>query len=341
MKTRRFVLTLLPALLLGAAAGCREKQLDGPEGVKIGLALADGASPYQQAIHEAALSAAKQHKAELLVQDARGRASEQTRAIEQFLQQEASVIIVSPVDPEKLRPVIEKANQAKVYVVALEQTVPDADISAFIEFNQELAGQAAADYLGYRLKSGGKAAVIRDPAAPGEGERLKAFRAYLEKKHPSIQVVDQVDVRDATDGRAAAERLLRTRSNLNAIVALTDPLALAAAEAVRASGSSGADGCFVVGYGGAFGVMEELKKPDSPLAMVLGTFPQALGQRSERLAYHIVSNKQTPARVALPVLPVTRDNLARYAGWNGRIPRGQDLTIPWHPTDLSLETEKE
>jgi fructose transport system substrate-binding protein len=328
---------LLSLALLSAGPGCRRRKGDGPQGVKIGLALADG-SPYAGAIRDHAQKLAKDREFELLVQDAGGKTSEQNRAIQQFLQQGASVVIVQPVDPAKLRPVLSRTGRpgGSVYFVTLERTVPDADIASFVEFDQELAGNLAADYLGHRLPAGGSVATITGPDTPDQEKRLGAFRAYLKQKHGNITVVGEASARYDADQEPAVQRLLKAHPDLGAIYALTDPLALAAAARIRAA--PGARKPLVVGYGGLPQAIEELKKPDSPLAMTVTTFPQQLGLVGARQAWRIVSNKQAWTRVTLPVLPVTRDNAGTYPGWKQEVPRV--LTVPW-PSELKLEMARE
>jgi len=336
MRSSRLIGVVFLLLTLVFVAGCRKKQNETPSGMQVGLSLADGSGPYAQAVERAVKSFAEKRGFAVVVEDAHGKASEQTRAIEQFIQKGVSSIIVRPVDAAKLASTIKKANAANIYVVAIDETVPAAEVASFIEPNQTLAGQLGAEYLGQRLPSGGSVAVITAADGSDERERLKAFKELLQQKHPSIKVVEEVKGgADEAGQRAAVERVFARHKTLSAVFALTDPIALHAADALRAK--SGGK-CFVISYGGLPQAVEEIKKPDSPLAMTIAAFPQSVGTVASRGAWRIVTNRSQPSHIQVPVLPVTKDNYGSYPGWTDELPRS--LAVPW-PSELSLETKRD
>ena len=261
--------------------------------------------------------------------------------MEQLVQQGANVIIVSPIDVQKLRPALQKANSAKVYLVMLEESAPDVDVSTTVEFNQELVGELCADYVAQRLKSGGQVGIVGTGTSPGEAQRLQAFKEYLRRKQPSIQVVDEVAADTEAGQRAAVENLLKANPNLSAVYTLTDEIAMLATGVIRARAGQGAasgGAPFVVSYGGLPRAVEELQKPGSPLAMTVAALPQRLGARSARIAWRIAANKPTPSEVGLPLLPVTKDNYGTFPGWEGQVPAS--ITIPW-TSELELKEKRE
>src|SRR5690348_81400 len=111
LMRRSLFLILFAALLLVAMTGCKKKKQgsDVPKGTKVGLVLPDGSQPYYQAIQRWAEELAEEKGYALIVQDAGGKASEQVRGIEELLQQDVSVIIVSPLDRAAIRPALQKA----------------------------------------------------------------------------------------------------------------------------------------------------------------------------------------------------------------------------------------
>lgn len=324
------------AAFLVATPGCKkhkEKEV-APSGVKVGLVLPDSSSPYYQAMKSGIQKIATDRQYELVADDAQGKASEQTRIVEQYVQKGINVLLVSAIDAEKLKPTLEKATGQKIYVVALERPLADMDVSTSITFDQELAGRLLADYLGNQLKSGGKVGVITGGDTPGEKKRLEAFQSYLREKYPSIQVADQETARGEAEQTGAVQRLLSKNSGLKAVVALNPQAGIAAA----AAAGSAAGKPFVVTYGGNPKLIAELKKPDSPLQLVLEPLPQWVGDRAGRVSWRIVSNKPTPSSIELPVQPLTRDNLDTYHGWDGVIP--ENMLVPWK-SDLVLELKRE
>jgi hypothetical protein len=90
--------------------------------------------------------------------------------------------------------------------------------------------------------------------------------------------------------------------------------------------------------GGSRAALDEVKRGDSPLALVLGVVPHRMGRAAARQALNIATNKQAFERVGAAVFPVTKDNHAGYAGWEEEPPG--EMEIPWE-TDLKLEPKRE
>ncbi len=323
----------LPALL----TGCRQADDEGPQGVKMGLVLADASSPYGQAIQRGANVVAQKHHVEIVLKDAKGNPQTQAAELESLQGGGVGVILLEPVDPAAMQASAKKVVDAKTYLVTLDRTIPNTDISTQVEFDPQLAGQLAADFCRFRLSSGGMVALLKGAGTPGEGERLKALRAYLKEKAPKIQVAGEVSATDAGAARTAAERLLASHPDLAALYADSDAYALAAVEAVR-SHASGGPAPFVIGYGGGDAAVTELKKADSPLQLTLATVPMRLGRVSAQSGWNIVSNKAAASRAGLVVLPVTRETAGAYPGWAGDLPKKPD--VPW-PSELRLEGKRE
>ena len=296
--------------------------------------LPDNSSPYYQAVKSGIQKIASEREFELIADDAQGKASEQTRIVEQYIQKGVNIILVSAIDAEKLKPTLEKATEQKIYIVAMERPLADLDVSTSISFDQELAGRLLADYLGSQLKSGGKVGVLTGGGTPGEKKRLEAFQSYLREKYPSIQVADQQSAREEAEQAGAAQRLLSKNSGLKAVVALNPQAGVAAS----AAAGSAAGKPMVISYGGSPKLIDELKKSDSPLQLVLEPLPQWTGDRAGRISWRIVSNKSTPTSIELPVQPVTKQNLDTYHGWEGEIP--ENMQVPWK-SDLVLEVKRE
>ncbi|MFN3649132.1 MAG: sugar ABC transporter substrate-binding protein [Armatimonadota bacterium] len=327
----------LPALLL-PVSGCKQKEAKkGPNpavrGARVGLVLEDSGD-YSKAVRSGAENLADRSGIELMVEDAKGRASEQSRAIEQLSQEEVRVILVSPVDGKKLDRAIDEARSKNVFVISLGEEIPGAGVASSIRFNQKSAGELAADYTGRHLENG--TVAVLGEGGPEEKERRQAFEDYLREKFPSVKVVSPSG--DAgTDPRAAAESLLRANPGVGAIFGLTDAVALGAVEAAR--GRSGGKKPFVISYGGSDAAIEELQKEDSPLQLVLGILPKRVGRVGVRQASRIVTNEKVRS-VLFPVMPLTRDNYGMSPGWNGELPRDEAVQIPWE-TDLKLELVRE
>jgi ribose transport system substrate-binding protein len=327
MRTRRQFLTLLT--IAAAGTGC-EKKNEGARGFKIGYCFADLGAPYEKAMLHGAEEFAKENEFTILTRDAKGSAEEQARQVTEVVGQGITVVVIHPVDPTKLSAGLQKARDAGIYIVMLERTAPKEEIASLVDFNQELAGQLAADYLGQKLGGKGSVAILRS-GETGEGERVNAFRKYLQEQGKSIAVASEETA--TGEGRAAADRLLKAHPTLSAIYATNDALARAAAEAIAASGSK----AMVVCYGSEPETVDQIRK-GGPLTMVTAGMPQQLGMAGARTAWRITSNEAMSPHLSMPVLPVVRENLDDYPGWEKKLPK--TLEMPWQ-SDLDLKPKRE
>ncbi len=319
------------AAWLAATGGCRQSSPPN-SGFKMGLCLADGNSEFDQVVRNAVETFAREKGVELVVRDAHRRVSEQTLAMQEAIQQGLSVLLVVPVDSAQLTDLIKKAEAQKSYVVLLGEGSEDQNAAALIRCNPVLTGRLCAEYLASRLPNGGDVIAV---AAQARGpEWFRSLQEAAGQVGPSLRI--RVVARGDTEVRRLVDAALAAHPGARAVVAADDALTLAAARAVQGK----RDAPFVIGHGGGAAAVAELQRAGSPLAMLLGTFPQRVGLAGARQAWRIVSNAPATPRMDLPVLPVVRETAARFPGWKGRAPKDTDLTIPWK-SNLKLETERD
>lgn len=337
MKRDRALATLLAASLAGAAAGCHKRP---GEGAKIGLVLADAVTARSQGLRDAAQLVAKRNDFDLVVQDGRGDAGLQEQAVTQLLEQKVPAMAIEPVEPDRLKELVQRVGQAGGAVVMMDRGPAGVPTAGLVQFNEALAGQLCADYLRFRLKDGGKVAIIKGPAYPGQQERLHAFRQYL-NRYPKLRPLPEESARDGSD-RASVDLVLAANPDLKAVFTLDDPVALLAVQSIRVrqewkGSAAGSGGPVVVSCGGTPEAVAELQKADSPLALTVAAIPQVLGRRAVLLAWRHAARKPAPSRVLLPPLPVTKENAKEVAGWQAQFPK--TFQVPWQ-SDLKVEVER-
>lgn len=71
----------------------------------------------------------------------------QISQIENLISQGATVIVIIPADSEKLVPIIEKANQAGVQIIAYDRLIKNSDISLYISFDNVKVGELQAESI--------------------------------------------------------------------------------------------------------------------------------------------------------------------------------------------------
>lgn len=305
-------------------------------GRAIGITFMTLANPFLQACKTSAAAVVEAKGDELIEVNAQRKSSLQLAGVENLIQAGVACILLNPVNSEAAEKAVVKANEAKIPVVTFDVNASGGDIACFVESNNYLAGQLCGDYVGQRLKGKGKIAIINHPEVASVKQRVAGFTDRLKKAYPGIEVVaDQAAKGKRETAMAVTENILRAHGDeLDAIFGINDPSALGAAQAVKAAKNIK---IFIVGIDGAPDAIEEIRK-NGPLALSVAQFPQQIGRVAAEMGYKVIAGETVPKHVKIPVMPVTRDNLDTYPGWEGEVPKA--IEIPWK-SDLKIAEETE
>jgi D-xylose transport system substrate-binding protein len=167
------------ALALGAllaialvAAGCGG---GGGGGTKIALLLPENETPryetndrpdFEESVEELCSDCD-----EVLYSNAGGDAQKQQSQAEAALTQGAEVLVVDPMDSKSAAAIAEKAKAQNVPVLSYDRLIENAEVDAYVSFDNEKVGELQAETLAKKLKEDGSASgpiimVNGDPADP-------------------------------------------------------------------------------------------------------------------------------------------------------------------------------
>jgi len=163
------------------------------ENKKIGVMIYNvGVDPWMNVGVKAMEDNAKKLGYDITVVDGHNDIAQMNAAIEQFVIQGMSAIIVAPADPDSLVGSVLKATEAKIPVVSYSMGIsPDAPITAFVGSDEEFIGKLHAEYAVKLLNGKGNVAIMTGQLgtapqigrAKGEHEALKAA--------PGIKIVEE------------------------------------------------------------------------------------------------------------------------------------------------------
>ncbi|WP_164992470.1 ABC transporter substrate-binding protein [Streptomyces sp. L2] len=199
---------------------------------------------------------AKKLGVKLIQRNANADVNAQNSQIEDMIAQGAKVLIVAPENSDGLGPALAKAKSAKIPVLTIDRTVGGsacADFMAFIGSDFYHQAQVAADDLA-AATNGGDAHVAILTGTPGNNvttDRTKGFKDRAGAKYPKMRIVaSQTGNFAQTDGQKVMEQLLQSHSDINAVYAENDEMALGAIQAIRSAGKTPGKGIKVVSIDG-------------------------------------------------------------------------------------------
>jgi ribose transport system substrate-binding protein len=254
----------------------------------------------------------------IAVTDAGFKPEKQVADIETVLAQKPNIIVSIPTDPVSTADAYRKAAEQGVKLVFMDN-VPKG-LTAGKEYVSVVSadnygnGVAAAHLMAKALKGKGKIGLVFHAADFFvTRQRLDGFKNTIQENYPDIKIVGEQGIGgpDFTgDADKAASALLTSNRDLNGIWAVWDVPAEGVISAARAAGK---DNLVITTCDLGQNVAIDMAQ-DGFVKGLGAQRPFDQGVTEALLAGYGVLGKQAPAYIALPALPVTRENLLQ--AWN-------------------------
>ena len=239
MSKKIFFLLLITGALLHAAAPKRGTQWI------IGVSQCNLGEPWRVQMNADLRKAGEAHpELQLVFKDAQNDTLKQRAQIEEFINSDVDLLIVSPKEAAPLTPPVAEAYRHGIPVIVLDRRVLGSAFTQFIGADNRRIGRSAGEWVARRLaelprvKAGGKAHVVElkglMTSTPGQ-DRSAGFREAL-KDHP-VEIVFEADMKWLEpEARKEMESALAVHSDIDLVYAHNDPGAHGAYLAARAAG---------------------------------------------------------------------------------------------------------
>lgn len=254
-KTRRRVLV---AGILASAGLMNSKianaMLNGK--VTIALVLKSLADPFTMAMSSGAQNYQK-HFASQFDLTVRGTATEQDsagqiRMVEELIASHVNAIVLAPTDSKALVPVVARAIDAGIIVIAIDNPLDESATQAariavpFVGPDNVKGARMVADYLATKLKPGDEVGIIEGVATDRNAQqRTAGFSESMNAAHIKIAAVAPGDWVYGK-GRAAAAVMLAQHPRIRGLLCANDSMATGAVDAVRNAHRTGS--VYITGY---------------------------------------------------------------------------------------------
>ena len=249
----------------------------------------------------------------IAVTDAGFRPERQVTNIETVLDQNPQIIVSIPTDADITAEAYKNASQKGVKLVFMDN-VPTGfqagkDYVSVVSADNYGNGVASAHLMAKFLQGKGQIGLVYHAADFFvTRQRYEAFKKTITEGYPGIQIVAEQGIREPdffTDANQAARVMLTLNPDLKGIWAVWDLPAEGVLSAARAAGRND---LVITTIDLGLNVAVEMAR--NGLVKGLGAQrPYDQGVTEALLAGYGLLGKPAPAYVALPALPVTRDNL--------------------------------
>ncbi|TMJ42128.1 MAG: sugar ABC transporter substrate-binding protein [Alphaproteobacteria bacterium] len=271
----------------------------------------------QQALFFTQMNAGAQKAADaagvkLVIFNANNDPAAQNNAIETYIQEKVSGIVVVAIDTNGIMPAVNAAGAAGIPVTAVDAILPAGPQKAQVGVDNEGAGKAMGEFFNKYVTDsmGGKAklGIVGALNSTIQNIRQKGFEDVV-KTNPGVTTVGVVDGRNVQDSAlAAAESLITANPDLNAIYATGEPALLGAVAAVESQGKQAQIKVF-----GWDLTAQAIKGIDAGYVIgVVQQDPAGMGAAAVDALVKVTKGETVPAKIPVPITIVTKDNVEPY-----------------------------
>ncbi len=307
--------TSAPALLSAPAAAS-------PAHPKIGFSIDDLRIERWSRDRDYFTAAAKGMGAKVYVTSADGSEQRQISQIENLISRGMDVIVIVPFNGKVLGNIVNEAKQAGIKVISYDRLILDADIDAYISFDNVRVGEMQAQGVVDTVPKGnyyllGGAPTDNNAKLLREGQ-MKVLQPLVDKGEIKIVGSQWVPEWSATEALSITENALTAnKNNIQGIVASNDAVAGGAIQALNAQGMAGK-----VGVSGQDADLSAIKRVVAgtqssdvykPLKLIASTAAKVAVElaKGEKPSYNSTINngkKDVPTILLTPIL-VTKSNV--------------------------------
>jgi ribose transport system substrate-binding protein len=274
---------------------------------KIGVSVPTVQGPFFTAMLYGMKDEAKKLGYTLEIRDAGGYANvdKQASQFENLGVQGVKAVLIDPADPTTLEGSLAQVKAASVPVVGAGDHFPGADVS--VSSSHCDVGHAMAKGAQQLLPDGGTMAALTGPAgAPWTTDRWKCFTEDL--KSTNIKIVSEKASDPAVEqGVTIASDFLQRSPKLDLIYGADDTVGVGAAKAVQEAKRCGKTQVLTA----VLGREAEALLKEGCVNYVVAQQTVLVGRLAVREADKLIAGTKPPSdTVSVPLVPVTKDNLA-------------------------------
>jgi ribose transport system substrate-binding protein len=312
MNTKNF-LAALALLVPGILSPTSSFAQDSQKPLKVGLVLINLQAKFFNDIRAGAEEAAKKAGGvNLQVIDGNNDPTAQVNAIETLTQQHVDGIIMVAIDVKGVVPALQDAAKSGVQVVAVDAKVEDPSVKTFIGVDNAKAGADFGDFVGQYIQKhmDGKAdlGIIGALNSFIQNQRKDYFVASI-KKIPGIKIDSTVDGQNVQErALTAAEDLVTSSPNINAIYATGEPALIGAIAALESQGATQR----VKLFGWDLSKQAVKAVDDGFLVAVVQQNPYQEGVEAIGALVKLTRGQTVPSFINVPVEFVTKENIDKY-----------------------------
>jgi len=307
---KHFIVVISALLVLALITGCSAAGGGASKEAKYGLFMSHMTNAFTIELSDAVKSKAQELGVNLAVYDGGQDAAKQVSQVETAVNEGIAAIVIEPVSVDGIIPAIETAKKAKIPVVTVNQNISKPElVDCFVGVSHVEGGsvemKAAMEMIGGK----GKIALLLGPmGSDAQLGRSEGYKQVL-ASYPDVEVVFEQTANWKTDeALKLVENWLQTGTDLVAIVAQNDGMALGALKAVEDAKLS--DKIKVFGLDATPDALAAVK--EGRLAATVSQSTTEQGLKAMEAAVKLVKGEQVEKQIIVGHTLITKDNVDQF-----------------------------
>ncbi|MCU9613129.1 sugar ABC transporter substrate-binding protein [Caldibacillus lycopersici] len=319
-KFMYLVIALLVSVFISAcsnATGSNNSKNGDDSSVDIVYLTMDLGSPYFVEVANGVEEKAKELGWNFQVHDAKGDVSQQISGLENFIAQGVDAILISPLEENAAKSLIEKATDAGIKVINLNSPVDGSDV--FItpdEYDMGYAiGKAAGQWAAENLEGPVKAVTYNVKEHPATLTREEGMRDGIKEFVPDVEFVASMSALTPEDGMANMEGLIQAHPDINIVVGCNDAGIMGSYEVAKSANLD----LTKMYFGGIDAVSQAIDLIKSEKAAGEGAYrgtvditPFKTGEIAVETAEKLLNGEEVEDKIIIPAKVVSWDNIDEY-----------------------------
>ena len=234
--------------------------------------------------------------------------NEQTRMVEDAINQEADAIMLAPSDGAALTPVSKRVIEAGIPLILIDSPLQEPVYDSFLSTDNEAAGALAAKQLAGLINNKGKIAIVHAQAASSSAiARGKGFMDTIKAIAPDVEIIS-IQYSDGDKARALniATDIITANPDLVGFFTSNEGSTVGVARALEELNAE--DKIMLVGFDKSQDTIRALENGTLKASMVQN--PDKMGSQGVEYAIELINgSKDVPKKVDTGVTVITIDNI--------------------------------
>ncbi|WP_353654890.1 ribose ABC transporter substrate-binding protein RbsB [Clostridium sp. CCUG 7971] len=291
-------ITMVLVLSCLTLVGCRQVDNDTK---KIGLIVSTLNNPFFVDLRDGVIKKAKELGYEVVVLDSQNDPAKEVSNMEDISVKNVDVVLLNPVDSDSAVASVMIANNSDLPVVTVDRASNGGKVVSHIASDNVAGGDMAAKFLIEKL--GGQGNIVELEGIAGSSatrDRGKGFEDGIKGSSFNLVSKQSADF-DRTKGLSVMENIIQSKSDISAVFAQNDEMALGAQKALEGAGMKEV---LVVGFDATEDAVDAVKK--GKMAATVAQQPILIGETAVEAVHKLLSNEKIDAYIPVELKLITK-----------------------------------